>query len=301
VGNDAASSIIVAPGMIASLFADINYDGACDTISRTNSDLRNSVIGINTASSIRIGVECPGFAGPIACTTCKRKFGLVPGRAKDIGAGSDGSVWVIGTDAVGAARDFGVHRWTGRTWETIDGGGVRIAVDPDGRPWVVNSAGQIFQRIGTQWTLQPGLATDIGIGADGSVWVIGTNPVGAGHDFGVFRWNGSSWNPVDGGGVRIAVDRAGNPWVVNSVGQIFQRTGTQWTRQPGLATDIGIGADGSVWVIGTNPVGAGQDFGVFRWNGSSWDGVDGGGVQISVDKDGVPWIANSKGEIFVRP
>ena len=85
----------------------------------------------------------------------------------------------------------------------VDGGGVRIAVGPDGTPWVVNSRGQIFHRQGTSWgALLPGLGKDIGVGADGSVWLIGTNPVGAASDFGVYKWNATNWDGLaNSGGV----------------------------------------------------------------------------------------------------
>ena len=73
----------------------------------------------------------------------------------------------------------------------------------------------------------------------------------------------------------------------------------QWIQRPGLAKDIGVGADGSVWVIGTNPVGTAQDFGIHRWTGSSWEAIDGGGVQISVGLP-LPWVVNSMGHIFQR-
>ena len=100
--------------------------------------------------------------------------------------------------------------------------------------------------------------------------MIGTNPVGAASDFGVYKWNGTNWDGVDGGGVRIAVGPGGTPWLVNSVGQIFHRQGNTWGAPlPGLGKDIGAGADGSVWLIGTNPVGAASDFGVYKWKGTN--------------------------------
>jgi hypothetical protein len=146
----------------------------------------------------------------------------------------------------------------------------------------------------------PGLGKDIGVGADGSVWLIGTNPVGAASDFGVYRWNGTDWDGVDGGGVRIAVGPDGTPWMVNSVGEVFHRQGTSWgTPLPGLGKDIGVGADGSVWLIGTNPVGAASDFGVYKRNGMNWDGLaNNGGVCIAVDPSGRAWLVNSVGQIF---
>jgi hypothetical protein len=79
-----------------------------------------------------------------------------------------------------------------------------------------------------------------------------TNHVGSAGDFGVYHWAEINWEGVDGGGVRIDVDPNGNPWIVNSVGQIFRRANNSWQQLPGLAKDIGIGANGSAWIIGTN-------------------------------------------------
>lgn len=224
---------------------------------------------------------------------------MLPGFAKDIGAGADGSIWAIGANPVGNRRDFGVYRWTGTSWQGVDVGGVRIDVDRRGNPWIVNAAGQVFRRINNRWELLPGSARDIGIGPDGSVWSIGTNPV-KDNNFGIYRWTGNFWERVDGGGVRIDVDRKGNPWIVNAVGQVFRRINNNWEKLPGSGRDIGIGSDGSVWVIGTNPAGNGRDFGVYKWTGSIWQGVDGGGVQITVDRFGMPWIVNSNNNVFKR-
>ncbi|WP_010097192.1 hypothetical protein [Burkholderia ubonensis] len=91
--------------------------------------------------------------------------------------------------------------------------------------------------------------------------MIGSNSVGGGY--GIYRWNGSNWDSVDGGAVRIAV-----------------------------------GFDGSVWVTGTNKVGGG--FGIYRWNGTGWDNVSGGAVNISVSPNGLPWVVNSEGAIYRR-
>jgi hypothetical protein len=40
------------------------------------------------------------------------------------------------------------------------------------------------------------------------------------------------------------------------------------TRLPGLGTDIGVGANGSVWIAGTNPVTG--SYGIYRWNRNGW-------------------------------
>jgi len=100
----------------------------------------------------------------------------------------------------------------------------------------------------------PGGGRDIGVGADGSVWLIGGNHVGVGQDSSPFKWNGSDWVGAEGGGVAIAVDPKGNPWMINSVGEIYHYSGKEWVQMPSRGRDIGVGANGAVWLIGVGPV-----------------------------------------------
>jgi len=146
------------------------------------------------------------------------------------------------------------------------------------------------------WKQLPGSATDIGVGANGAAWIIGTNPTPGGY--GIYRWNGSDWAGMPGGAVRIDVDPQGNPWVVNNAGAIFQWAYGAWKQMPGLARDIGIGANGAVWVIGAVPEAGG--YGIFRWASiaNTWEKIPGGAVRIDVDPAGNAWIVNNKNEIF---
>jgi len=146
------------------------------------------------------------------------------------------------------------------------------------------------------WHALPGAAHAIGIGADGSVWVIGSNPVMGGY--GIFHWTGSRWDAIDGGAVAIAVGPSGRPWVVAEDGSIWERVNDVWQNRPGAAHAIGIGADGSVWVIGSNPVMGG--YGIFHWSGSRWDAIDGGAVAIAVGPSGRPWVVAEDGSIWER-
>ena len=141
---------------------------------------------------------------------------------------------------------------------------------------------------------RPGGATDISVGANGSDWIIGTNPVPGGY--GIARWNGRAWTAVPGGAVRIAVDGAGNAWVVNSAHHIYHWNGRSWTSYPGAATDIGVGANGSVWITGTQPAPGGYH--VYRWNGRAWSALPGGAVRIAVDQAGNAWLVNSAHHIY---
>lgn len=220
---------------------------------------------------------------------------MLPGQARDIAAGINGNIWVVGN--IPKDGSFSIHFWNGTAWNEIDGGAVRIAVDPQGQPWVLNTLGQIWKREGNRWVSIPGAASDIGIGANGKVWIISRTPAAGG--FTIQSWTGSSWQTIGGGGVRIAVAPSGQPWVINDRGQIFEWLGNRWASIPGQARDIGIGASGAVWVIGIGAMGPG-DFSIHKWNGKEWDQIDGGGTQIAVDHLGKPWVVNNSFQIHQR-
>lgn len=138
------------------------------------------------------------------------------------------------------------------------------------------------------WLRLPGEAIDIGVGANGSAWVVGSDERDGG--FGIYRWTGSLWTRVAGAAVRIDVDPAGNPWIVNDRHEIYRYRDGIWQHLPGEARDIGIGANGAVWVVSGG--------GVFRWNGISWDRTSGSATRIDVDPTGQPWVVDSTNDIY---
>jgi hypothetical protein len=149
-----------------------------------------------------------------------------------------------------------------------------------------------------KWLSLPGRALDIGANG-GQVYVIGNNAVPGG--FGIFRWNGKTfgnvWDAVSGGATEITVDQTGNPWVVNDQGSIYRWQGGRFELLPGKANDIGAGG-GKVFIIGQNPVRGG--FGIYRWDGGGkWSSLPGGAVRIAADQDGIPWVVNEAGSIFM--
>lgn len=86
---------------------------------------------------------------------------------------------------------------------------MRVEVDPQGRPWVVNAGGERLRFVRGSWQRLPGLLRDIGIGANGAVWAVGVERV-AGRSP-VYRWNGRDWDLVPSGAVRIDGRSAGQP------------------------------------------------------------------------------------------
>lgn len=148
------------------------------------------------------------------------------------------------------------------------------------------------------WEELPGEALDIGVGADGTVWAVGTNESGYGdYNYGLYSWNGRRWNESSGSAVRVDVDPLGRPWVINIDNEIWrQERSGGWVRIPGAAHDIGIGADGSVWVLGATERRGGYE--IFTLGSRGWLKVEGSAVRIDVDPTGVPWVINHNDEIY---
>ncbi len=208
-------------------------------------------------------------------------------------------VWAIGTNTPYQQypNEFGVFHRTGDTWTAVNGGGTKITVGPDGNPWVLNSSNQIFHYVNGAFQQVPGAAREIDAGADGSVWAIGTNTPYQQYpnDYGIYKWTGTTWTPVNGGGVKIAVGPDGNPWVINSFGNIFHYVNGAFQQIPGAAREIDAGADGSVWVIGAN------NSTIYHLKpDNSWEAVDGSAIGVGVAPDGTPWVVNSGGAIYHR-
>jgi hypothetical protein len=69
----------------------------------------------------------------------------------------------------------------------------------------------------------------------------------------------------------------------------------QYTGQNG--TDISVGADGTVYILGTTPIPVG--YGPLRWDPrqNTWIRMDdngaSGGTSVEVDVNGAPWILNA--------
>ncbi len=145
-----------------------------------------------------------------------------------------------------------------------------------------------------EWERITGAATDIGVGPDGSVWIVGTKKISGGYE--IYRWTGDAWEKKPGGAVRVGVGSAGHVWVINNRHQIYRWAGNDWQLIPGGATDIGVGSDGSVWVVSTNKTLDG--FEIYQWMGTAWTKRSGGAVGIGVGSADNVWAVNNKDEIY---
>ena len=179
----------------------------------------------------------------------KTRWKRITGRATDIAVGGDGTAWVVGSNKV--AGGFGIWHRTGKSdsWTAIKGGATRIAVQGT-VPWAVNDKGEIRQyNAGTRnWKRIRGpKAIDIGASTAG-VWLIGEPRRGA--DYSIYRRVGHRWERATGAAVRVDVDLAGNPWVVNNAGQLFAFVKKKWSRfKAERAADVSVNVFGEPWVV----------------------------------------------------
>src|SRR5262245_16672314 len=70
----------------------------------------------------------------------------------------------------------------------------------------------------------------------------------------------------------------------------------EWKQTDGAATDIGVGANGAVFVPGTNPAPGG--YRIWRRDGSVWKATQAGGLRVAVGPDGAGWVVNNTQDIF---
>jgi hypothetical protein len=231
----------------------------------------------------------------------------VTGCATDIGVDANGIAWVVG------CSEGSIHRWNIKmqNFDRMDGVAQRIAVEPGGRPWVVNDEGKIYKRTGetdwkksggNHWEPVEGCAKDIGIDQSGEVWIIAcTGGTGLGN-FGLRHGKGDGkWTPVSGGGLRISAAPDGTPWLVNGDGNIYRRSNDQWGDPlPGCARDIAAYGRNSAWAVGCSKTGA--NYSIHRWDegNKKWILYDGVAAQIAVEPNGRPWIVTRNGAIWVR-
>lgn len=146
---------------------------------------------------------------------------VVPGKAEQVVFGGKGTLFALGARRPNEVETE-VFEWGGGNWSRIAGArGVRLAVDENDLPWLLQAGGEILRHDGGGWKPVPGRASDLAIGARGGVWAIGHDERPGG--FGIHRWDGARWTRIDGGANQVAVAPNGLPWVVNASGNIYQR------------------------------------------------------------------------------
>jgi kumamolisin len=256
--------------------AGVGWDAATGWGSVNGSQLLRALLQIDSESSKK--------PAPIV-------WKQITGSAVDIAANESGVIWIVGPDPLGSGPAACV--WDGKGWKPFPISASRVAVAPDGTPFVITSKNEIGYLSATGWQQPPGTAVDIAVAGDGTVWIVGGPAQGG--DYGVYVFNGSSWRRVPGAGVRIAAGPSGVLLLINSKGDLHTWSGGAWQPLPGVGVDACIAADGSMWMLGGTQTGAG--YGIYRAGQGRWNLTNGAGIAIAIASNGTPWLVKATGEI----
>lgn len=233
----------------------------------------------------------------------------VAGAVREIAAGGDGSVWALSTTSTSTApsgvKNYSIHKWneSRRDWDNIAGEAYKIAVGPDGTPWIITAQGGIWRRSGSTGFQQlPGGASDIAIGGNGTVYVTGGVPATGYFNNQIYQLSGTNWVSDPGQGMMVAVEPLGTPWTVNAAGVVWRKNGDSrvgWAAVPGdvKMTHIAVGAGGHVWASGADDLGSGNHS-TYQWDGQQWIKTTAQTVRVAVQPDGRPWFVTSQGTVW---
>jgi kumamolisin len=200
---------------------------------------------------------------------------------RDVAYGTNDTTGLVG----GYAARSGWDACTG--WGSIDGSRLVEALTAPSTP-----AG--LRQVGTAWQQVAGAASDVAVGADGTLWAVGVVMQDEGG-FGVYRWNGDEWEGPETSGVRLAAGPEGVVVVVDARGGLQHRGAGGWEPLPGQAVDAAVDSEGTVFVVGGQPRLGGWD--VARWTGDDWEQLGAAGVRIAAGPAGAPCVIAADGSI----
>jgi hypothetical protein len=201
------------------------------------------------------------------------------------------SLWIT-------SRDGYLYKYENRTWTRIPRLASVLSVSPTNQPWYLTSGYSIFRPTGTNtFSEVGGAAVDIGVGANGTVWVIGTNNTGGGKGIYRFMNRWPFWQNMPGGALRVAVDPNGNAYVINSFDHLFQWTGSSWNYiSTATGKDVAVSSGGTIFVMQSNKI-------LYkRPSDLSWASLDAPVgktlLRISADLNGNPYVVTSDFKLF---
>ena len=131
----------------------------------------------------------------------------------------------VAGDAIGnvviAGNGAPVQKWEplSNSWQNIkdDFVAIRVALGPNGQPWVIDKEFRIFRFVANAWQSLPGFARDIAVGGNGTAVI-------ADRDGRIRVWlpEEKRWNIVSGieNAAGVAATPKGHPWVVDTDGRL---------------------------------------------------------------------------------
>jgi WD40 repeat protein len=146
--------------------------------------------------------------------------------------------------------------------------------------------------VAQDWAEIPGIATDIAVGSDGSVWIVGSESRG----YLAFRWDDGAWVKAPRTHwMRIDAGPEGTVWAINRESKVFRWKNNDWQELAGAATDIAVGADGTVFIIGSESKG----HRIYKWDDGAWSDFPGSNYKrVAVGPDGNPFVVSQDHKIY---
>jgi hypothetical protein len=147
----------------------------------------------------------------------------LPGEARGIGAGAAGAVHIVSN--TGIQGGYAIRRWTGNGWETIPGrGGVAVDVDATGKPWMVDAGKNLHHYEGGRWELKRNHVSNVGIGGDGSVFILDDQVDNHGN-YALLKWTGhaAKFLPLSRGAVKVTATGTGTPWIASANTNLYRQ------------------------------------------------------------------------------
>lgn len=207
----------------------------------------------------------------------------LPCVAVDIGVGPEGGAWMCGAQSA-------IFQWTGAAWSRVEGEAQRVAVGAGDTPWIVGADHKVRRREGGAWieVTAPAPAADIGVDPFGGAWMLG-------QDGSIYTLVSGSFVRFRDSARRIAAGPDRRPYIVAADGEVQRFDGQTWVplaAQPVQATDVGVGADGTVWCVGADLV-------VRRLDAAakSWVASDALALAVAVGPDGAAWAIRRDGSV----
>jgi hypothetical protein len=172
----------------------------------------------------------------------------------------------------------------------------------DGRLWLVNSDGEIFLRQGEKWERFLGHARQVTSTPDGTIWSVSTQPATRGYA--LTRWSEpeKAWQPLGENiaAVQISAAPDGSLWTSTEAYAIWRYGDGKWANVLGLAREVSVGADGTVWILTMDPGPGGYELfsappgGRFRRAQPP-----GAGAHIAAGGAGQAWLSRDGGDVHL--
>jgi len=163
-------------------------------------------------------------------------------KGDDISVGQNGQVWIVSQSAARKGGNL-IKKLRGTNWRKARvPGGVKVAVMPDGKPFMIDVEGQVHRYTSRRrWSKEDQTGVDIAIGPEGSTYVLGQDTDNLGNM--IYKRSGSEtsgqWARFGGSNARgatsIAVDSQGNPWIADKNFDIWKWTINGWAKVEGRA------------------------------------------------------------------